>query len=948
MKLPLSLKFAEDKIDNSDGGGLVSTVPPPEATSEPEVKEPADQEIPLSTQEPVHETGRNILDPESFEAKAPEMADYADRIWEDIRQHLLVLKAAQDSNPFDPSNFEGQMQLMVRCMVLLFDSSKLKIDLNSKELEDPLWLRKQPYSTVSEFLNKRASDRSAQRLYPQMFQSSVPQAYCDILFNILKRSNNAFFVFINDVNNLYYIFKDTRKIIRSIEPEALEIANKSLKEKNVQISKKFFQPYKKMYGNTDFDLMSSNATLCRKIFLSAGFKEYGSIFEPPETKQIKADTADELLFGLKNVYLQKVKDACLNPDLIDLIRYNDSDSTALSSAFSRKVFSIEDLTIITSSSKITTPSSTIRDLPLERFDSIYSSLKDASQKTVKDSCFHEYVQTEHENSLDLQGVQIKKAEDFDYVKFYNSLKIYQEKVIRGANKDFKFANKSTFKHISSVLLSIQHAFSGSQYGLFSARGAEQGLGNAITSLALNPFRKPDNSIDYDKCAEFSVNAMMAAPDFGQGFEWGAVTNVFATNGKSMKTSSDINFAKWLSDLYHNNDILSLDAQSRKQIEAFIVNHPSINKSGDVEALGKIFSAYISFKSYLLKNNISVDSLSSLDIDAKTVSLSQQFMQEVESLEPISISSEKINDLLRKSRSVVILKEVLDSEEMKDLMSKAKPKLKEVVDEPNWSQPNFRFRVFEDKSFEHLKVGAETNCCQTIGGVGEDAAIDSLINPTAGVIVLEVNNGGSWSLVAQSYFHFVEDPKMYILDNVECVKGDIEFAHDLCLQATNQSIETLYEKWAPHLMSSIQGLTSIRLGLQYTKIDTKRFKKDKLDEDPRYFEHEEQYSDFDYDDHVNLAELSNKASDSKENASEDIQPSNQNIRIPEISASFDQYATFLKQFLSAYLKPRGIIIKPGASLESLEAAYQQLKKRALWSRMKVKLGERFKVYAQKLI
>jgi hypothetical protein len=940
MKLPLSLKFAEDKIDNSDAGGLVSNAPPPEATSEPEVKEPAAQEIPLSTQEPAQETGRNILDPESFEAKAPEMADYADRIWEDIRQHLLVLKAAQDSNPFDPSNFEGQMQLMVRCMALLFDCSKLKIDLNSKELEDPLWLRKQPFSTVSEFLKQRGSDRSFGRLYPQFFQGGVPQAYCDILFNILKKSNNVYFVFIMEVNKLYNSFNDRAKIIRPIEPEALAVANKTLKEQNVQISKKFFQPYKKMYGNTDFDLMGANANLCRQVFLRAGFKQYGNIFEPPETKQIKANTVDELLLGLKEVYLKNVKNACLNTDLIDFISDYD-DSIPLSSAFYRECSSFEDLATITSPS-------TIKDLPMEQFNSIYSSLKDASQKTVKDRCFHEYVQTEHENSLDLQSVQIKKVEDFDYVKFYNSLKSYQEKVIRGANKDFKISEKSAFQHISYVLLSIQHAFSGPKYGLFSARGAEQGLGNAITSLALNPFRKPDNSIDYDKCAEFSLNSMMAAPDFGQGFEWGAVTNVFATNGKSMKTSSDINFAKWLSDLYHNNDILSLDAQSRKQIETFIVNHPSINKSGDVEALGKIFSAYISLKSYLLKNNIPIDSLSSLNIDEKTVNLSQQFIKEIEILEPISISSEKINDLLQKSRSVVILKEMLDSEEVRVLMSKAKPKLKEVVADPNWSQPNFRFRVFEDKSFEHLKVGAETNCCQTIGGVGEDAAIDSLINPTAGVIVLEVSSGGSWSLVAQSYFHFVEDPKMYILDNVECVKGNIEFAQYLCFGVTNQSIENLYEKWAQHLMSSIQGLTSIRLGLQYTKIDTKRFKKDKLNEDPRYFEHEEQYSDFDYHDHVNLAELSNTASSLKEHDSDDNEPLSEAIDLPTTNASFDQYATFLRQFLFAYLKPRGVKVKPGASLESLEAALQQLKKRALWSRMKVKLGERFKVYAQKLI
>jgi len=64
--------------------------------------------------------------------------------------------------------------------------------------------------------------------------------------------------------------------------------------------------------------------------------------------------------------------------------------------------------------------------------------------------------------------------------------------------------------------------------------------------------------------------------------------------------------------------------------------------------------------------------------------------------------------------------------------------------------NIEFKVLKDKDPLHFFIGLETDCCQTIGGAGEDAAIDSYINKNAGVVVMYVDG----TIVAQSYFHYV--------------------------------------------------------------------------------------------------------------------------------------------------------------------------------------------------
>ena len=140
----------------------------------------------------------------------------------------------------------------------------------------------------------------------------------------------------------------------------------------------------------------------------------------------------------------------------------------------------------------------------------------------------------------------------------------------------------------------------------------------------------------------------------------------------------------------------------------------------------------------------------------------------------------------------------------------------------------RFRVLKDKDPRMLRVGVESGCCQRVGGVGENAARDSFINPMAGVVILEwKNNEGEWVLLTQSYFHFVPKDNSYILDNIEKNYSnvsdsgvDLSAAYAYLAQKTN-------EKW---------NVGYFLAGKGYSKINTGDFKTKKLrGGDPRFFD-----------------------------------------------------------------------------------------------------------------
>lgn len=148
-----------------------------------------------------------------------------------------------------------------------------------------------------------------------------------------------------------------------------------------------------------------------------------------------------------------------------------------------------------------------------------------------------------------------------------------------------------------------------------------------------------------------------------------------------------------------------------------------------------------------------------------------------------------------------------------------------------------FKVLEDGSLKHFSIGALTDCCQRIGGAGENAAIDSYINPLAGVLVLYKNG----RVLAQSYFHYVPNDNGFILDNVEVNNNNIKNA--------DVDINVHYKEFAEHIKNS--GSKYLKCGLAYNNLDEKQFKLSKMKTDPRYFATEERYSDFSHEKHLGL-------------------------------------------------------------------------------------------------
>ena len=168
--------------------------------------------------------------------------------------------------------------------------------------------------------------------------------------------------------------------------------------------------------------------------------------------------------------------------------------------------------------------------------------------------------------------------------------------------------------------------------------------------------------------------------------------------------------------------------------------------------------------------------------------------------------------------------------------------------------DYRFRVLESKDARHLTIGIETDCCQRLGGAGEKAAIDSFINPLAGVLVLERDNG---SIMAQSYFHYVPQKNLYILDNIEGFPNKMG----------KEKMEEAYIELANKLKKE-KGIESFRIGQTYTVLSFENAiekKVEKEEEDPRYFAVEDPYSD--YTDGTNywdlLADKNEEEKDKKE-------------------------------------------------------------------------------------
>jgi hypothetical protein len=159
---------------------------------------------------------------------------------------------------------------------------------------------------------------------------------------------------------------------------------------------------------------------------------------------------------------------------------------------------------------------------------------------------------------------------------------------------------------------------------------------------------------------------------------------------------------------------------------------------------------------------------------------------------------------------------------------------------DWNVPskNFRFRVLKTFDPYHFRVGADTGCCQRLGGLGQPAAVDSYINPLAGVLVLELKGEDGWRLASQSYFHYVPRDGSYILDNVEKNYRMASRAREI----TGYSLENLYAMIAEYAKREFN-VKYFLSGSGYSKIDGDSFKKKSLHGDPRSFAVSKKYTDW---------------------------------------------------------------------------------------------------------
>ncbi len=220
----------------------------------------------------------------------------------------------------------------------------------------------------------------------------------------------------------------------------------------------------------------------------------------------------------------------------------------------------------------------------------------------------------------------------------------------------------------------------------------------------------------------------------------------------------------------------------------------------------------------------------------------------------TVSSEKYSNILPVVDNLFSM--IKQMKDIRDYIGYAKPKDEKVLNN-NYAfltgNNKIRFRTFEDLDPRHFSIGAETDCCQRVGGVGAAAAVDSFINPLAGVMIMEVYHKSDWFLAAQSYFHYVPELEYIILDNIEAKTGN--FTSQSIKQITGVTFSEAYAMLAKILLR--EGYKGVLCGKSFTYvIDEGDFGRAKLEDDPRHFEVEEEnvderYTDFDEDDSFDL-------------------------------------------------------------------------------------------------
>lgn len=227
----------------------------------------------------------------------------------------------------------------------------------------------------------------------------------------------------------------------------------------------------------------------------------------------------------------------------------------------------------------------------------------------------------------------------------------------------------------------------------------------------------------------------------------------------------------------------------------------------------------------------------------------------EFVEQLGVFFNKAGEVRHKIRKLNYLFETFNQiSALKKYYGTADEKVKELFD-ANIEGDNWRFRVLDSYDPYHFQVGLDTDCCQHLGGAGDMAAVDSFINAEAGVLLLEIESvKGDYVLASQSYFHYVPDEKLFILDNIEAGNMGNEKGQKLIEKTTGYTFEELYAIFAQKIID--KGYKNVLVGKAYTEVlKGKNFETNSRTDDPRYFKVEDEYgdaySDFDEENSIDL-------------------------------------------------------------------------------------------------
>ena len=243
---------------------------------------------------------------------------------------------------------------------------------------------------------------------------------------------------------------------------------------------------------------------------------------------------------------------------------------------------------------------------------------------------------------------------------------------------------------------------------------------------------------------------------------------------------------------------------------------------------------------------------------------------------------------------------------------------------NFKSKNFRFRVIKDLSGEYFNIGKITDCCQYIGGAGEGTAIDSFVNNLSGVVIFEVfddkNNSkydsqkkDDYIIVSQSYFHYVPEQNLFILDNVE---ASIKAENILKEYLGENSLNVFYAALAIKLKEL--GYDKVIIGKNNDCFnDLSSYFKGDRSEDKRHFEHPPTW--LDYNHYLEETAFGFRLDSLNEGVSKNISD-----KINEIAKGLSKFSTYLNKIEQKLIKISSWLYKNNNTNEAV-MTYSLLKK-----------------------